>query len=242
MGDKKTRKGLDTLRGDIQGLTEVVADLRDKLTTQHALSSAEHFAGSYGSPIALSSLTREIETHARAARESGSISAFGYFEGAGNGEDAHVFRWSMEERPVKAILGGPITQYAHMLAAIGHPQRLNILLMLLEEPATANDVVSELSLGTTGAAYHHLNVLQAAGFVEQQHRGIFTIVPQRIPALLTILASLSNGMAVEILDDLPEEEQPEDEEDTDPIEGISEIPQSFMLDGNHKEAISGPAA
>lgn len=232
MGDKKKRKGLDTLRGDIQELTEVVADLRDKLAARQAFSSADHGAGRNHVSPTLSETTRKLEAHARAAHQNGSISAFGFFESAADNHASHVYRWSMEDLSVEEVLGGPINQYAHTLAAIGHPQRLNILLMLLVEPATANDVVTQLELGTTGAAYHHLNVLQAAGFVEQQHRGVFTIVLQRIPALLTILASLSDVMAVEILD------QPLDEGEGGEMSSLPEP----MATENDESAISGPAA
>ncbi|HWV25538.1 MAG TPA: winged helix-turn-helix domain-containing protein [Thermomicrobiales bacterium] len=221
MGDKKTRKGLDTLRVDIQELTEVVIDMRDKLATQHALSAAEHDSGNNTSGT-ISNATRELETNARLAHENGAISAYGFFENPAGGDAPQIYRWSMEDKPARTVLNGSISQYAHALAAIGHPQRLNILLMLLSEPATANDVVSQLALGTTGAAYHHLNVLQAAGFVEQQHRGIFTIVLDRIPALLTILASLTNGMTVEIVDHLTEDEtsaEPDDETDAYEADG-----------------------
>lgn len=233
MGDKKTRKGLDTLRGDIQELTEAVADLRDKLATQQALSSAENESGRASTSTPLSDTTRELEAHARAAHEKGSISAFGFFESSSDHETPRVYRWSMEDRSMKDVLSGPITHFAHSLAAIGHPQRLNILLMLLSEPATANDVVTQLELGTTGAAYHHLNVLQAAGFVEQRHRGIFTIVPNKIPSLLTILASLSNSMAVEIHDRV----STDNEERNDPT-----VLSEPIAAAKESSAVSGPAA
>jgi len=240
MGDKKTRKGLDTLRNDIQELTEVVADLKEKLATQHALSSAENHVSS----ATVSSAVRELEAHAREADENGSVSAYGYFESSGDQDEQHVYRWSMEERSAQEILSGPVSQYAHSLAAIGHPQRLNILLMLLSEPATANDVVSQLSLGTTGAAYHHLNVLQAAGFVEQQHRGIFTIVLDKIPALLTILASLSDGMAIEILDHLPEDEEDEMDAEAEIVDEdeSGDILEPLMDPDDDREEQTGPAA
>lgn len=215
MADKRMRKGLDSLRSEIQSLTEIVADLRDRIATQQALASVRGPHGNQAADSRVSDTTREIEGRVRSADDNGAVSLYGFFETSGGNEESLVYRWSLEDRPAHDILKGPIPQFAHMLAAIGHPQRLNILLMLLDEPSTANDVVTQLSLGTTGAAYHHLNVLQAAGFVEQHQRGIFTIVANRIPTLLTILASLSNEMAVEITSVAEGQEAPGDEAEPD---------------------------
>jgi len=41
---------------------------------------------------------------------------------------------------------------AHLLAAIGHRQRIAILKTILNQPCSAADLVSTLNLGTTGAA------------------------------------------------------------------------------------------
>ena len=197
MADKKVRKGLDALRGDIQELAESFAAFRAQVSAQQAAAAAEHQKRGIADGAATSA-TGTLEMRGVESGRQGYVGSFGYYQPvSGNGE-AHLYRWSLEERPVEDILAFPIDEYAQVLAAIGHKQRLGILLMILAKPATANDVVSELSLGTTGAAYHHLNVLQAAGLVEQQRRGVFTIVLAKVPALLTILASLSGAIAVDI--------------------------------------------
>ncbi len=64
---------------------------------------------------------------------------------------------------------------ASLLAALGQPQRLRIAMMLAEQPAPVARMVEELGLKTTGAAYHHLNVLMNAGVVEQPQRGTYAI-------------------------------------------------------------------
>jgi DNA-binding transcriptional ArsR family regulator len=92
---------------------------------------------------------------------------------------------------------------ASILAAAGHPQRLAILGYILQKPASAGELVEALSLGTTGAAYHHLNVLQAAGFVTQLQRGIFRFQPDRIPVFVTMLAALNPSLQVEVVDTTP---------------------------------------
>jgi hypothetical protein len=56
------------------------------------------------------------------------------------------------------------------------------------------DLVGRLGLGTTGQAYHHLHLLQAADLIEPlggpQPRGRFGLKPHRVQGFLTILAGV----------------------------------------------------
>lgn len=198
MADKKVRKSLDSLRGDIQELAESFAAFRAQVSAEQAAAAAEYQKRNTDVPTPASVTTGLLEMRAAEPGSSGYVSSFGYYQPPTGIGEAQIYRWSLEEYPIQDLLTFPVDEYAQVLAAIGHKQRLGILLMILLKPATANDVVTELALGTTGAAYHHLNVLQAAGLVEQQRRGVFTIVPGQVPTLLTILASLSGTTAVDI--------------------------------------------
>ena len=150
------------------------------------------------------------------------LSAYGS-SGTNNDGDGHVtlqgrfsvrpeagphrdYRWLLNEEPIEKILASNVEHHVRQLAAIGHHQRLAILMMLLAGPASANDVVTELAFGTTGAAYHHLNVLQSAGLVQQKQRGTFSLIPQQVPVLLIIIAALSDNLAVQIT--TPDESTP----------------------------------
>lgn len=77
---------------------------------------------------------------------------------------------------------------AQVLHALGHRQRLGIIRSLVERPSSAADLVDALNLGTTGAAYHHLNVLLAANLVMQQSRGVYSVDDRRLPGVLHLLA------------------------------------------------------
>jgi DNA-binding transcriptional ArsR family regulator len=194
MTDKKLRKTVDALRSEMQELSEAIAALRTLVSTQEAAQAAvRQQRASKTATAATQSLRRLSEQDGGAGR----ISAYGVFEAAGEGGTT-TFQWSLEEHPLRDVLDVDIELAAQVLAAAGHAQRLGILLMLLPAPATANEVVTALSLGTTGAAYHHLNVLQAAGLVEQRQRGLFSIVPEQVPVILTILAALSGAIGVDI--------------------------------------------
>lgn len=89
--------------------------------------------------------------------------------------------------------GTDIDAAASLLAALGHPQRLRITMMLANGPTSVNEIVESLGLKTTGAAYHHLNVLTTNGIAEQPQRGTFALVTGAAVKINTVLTSLFGG-------------------------------------------------
>lgn len=79
---------------------------------------------------------------------------------------------------------------AALMAAIGHPLRLRMVLMLAHEPTSVTAMVERLSLRTTGAAYHHMNVLMSNGIATQPERGIFALAEDHAPHVHRILGAL----------------------------------------------------
>lgn len=78
---------------------------------------------------------------------------------------------------------------AAMMAALGHPQRLRIALLLAKSPVSVNDLVQQLGLNTSGSAYHHLNVLVNAGIATQPQRGSFEMVEEAVAPVTAALVS-----------------------------------------------------
>lgn len=72
---------------------------------------------------------------------------------------------------VPRLLTNPEYKIAQILSVLGSEVRLAILRLLLDAPRTAAEVMAELSLRTTGQAYHHLKELERAGYVELQSGG-----------------------------------------------------------------------
>lgn len=96
--------------------------------------------------------------------------------------DAAVRQAEEQQAAAAGVAGGAITatereitEAATLLAAIGHPVRLRLIVRLAEEPVSVTKLVEELGLKTTGAAYHHLNVLITNGIVVQPQRGTFAL-------------------------------------------------------------------
>lgn len=193
---KKVQKTVERVKADVRELTEAVWALRDEVITHQAASAAASQPGA-ARPAATSA---PLELQPPPADSAGYVTTNGFARLPEGADAEREYRWDVEQLPVEQVIALPVDDTARLLGAIGHRQRLRITLRLLSAPATASDIVHELSLGTTGAAYHHLNVLQGAGLVEQEHRGTFSIAPAYVPTLLSIFAGLSDAMSVTITD------------------------------------------
>lgn len=183
---KKAKNEIDALRGDLQSLSEAVWALRDHVTVQSAAAAAANGAETAHRP---GPLATDLAERAGSAGDQGIVSTRGYFvDGSGSRE----YRWELE-RSTSDLLSVDDDLVARILAAVGHRQRLLILKAILDRPSSAADLVAALDLGTTGAAYHHLNVLQAADLVTQEGRGTFVVRPQRVSAIFAMLAGVASA-------------------------------------------------
>jgi DNA-binding transcriptional ArsR family regulator len=190
MAGKKVKNEVESIRNDLRELTEAVWALRDQLTSNSAASAVTRSEAALTRDSTVAGLERE----AAEGKTGGGVSSFGYYEAT---DDSGTVRWALEGAPVDTLTTANAATAANTLAAVGHPQRLAILGAILKKPTSAGELVESLSLGTTGAAYHHLNVLQAAGFVTQVQRGLFRFRPEKIPVYLTLLAALSEDLRIE---------------------------------------------
>lgn len=100
------------------------------------------------------------------------------------------YQWS---RPTDQILSRDWDRAAGRLAALGHPVRLEMLRLLLSGERTVAEIVDELDLGSSGVAYHHLQQLEAAGWVQTTSRGRRAVPPSRVVALLTMILATEEG-------------------------------------------------
>ena len=189
---KKTSKTVDKLRGDVQALTEAVWALKEHIRVEAAAESAAN-----GSRNQTSGRLSRLEKQAQVDGSRGLVSVYGSVrlpEQAGTARKVH---WQLENRTVESLIPDDIETAAQQLGAIGHRQRLAILIALLQQPSSVSDLVTSLELGTSGAAYHHLNVLQGTGYVIQQERGIYEVAPEQVGCIAGILASLAATPTIE---------------------------------------------
>lgn len=190
---KKTEKLVEKLRTDVQALSEAVWALKDHVRVEAAAESAANGARQHRSRN-LARLQKKVDS----SDSRGAVSSYGsYMATHRNGGSMNV-QWQLEDLAPETVVPGALDRAADRLSAIGHRQRLAILIALLEQPSSVSDLVSALDLGTTGAAYHHLNVLQNAGFVVQEERGTYEVAPEQIGAILGILSALASDTSVEV--------------------------------------------
>lgn len=205
MAGKKVKNEVEGIRNELQNLSEAVWALREHVTIQTAAAAAStsrtpgppHNGVPIDSPVADIALDLEVTGEAR-----GTVVTRGVVRNAAGGRE---YRWDFEAN-AGALLAIDDDQASRLLAAIGHRQRLAILKMILDQPTTASELVSALDLGTTGAAYHHLNVLQAADLVTQEGRGVFVVRPHRVSAIFTMFAGIESASSTSVLDTVPDDE------------------------------------
>lgn len=81
------------------------------------------------------------------------------------------------------------TALTGVLAALGHPVRLQLLHHLLHGRRSKAELEQIPGLGTTGQLYHHLKALQEAGWVRSLERGTYGVPGERVVPLLAILTA-----------------------------------------------------
>lgn len=199
MAGKKVKSELETMRGELRGLSEAVWALRDQITFEAATAAATN--GSGGRHHAEVAADLEADGDGR-----GIVVTRGIVR---NASGSREYRWDLETS-VESMLEADDGQAAQLLAAIGHRQRLAILKAIFNAPSTAAELVTTLDLGTTGAAYHHLNVLQSAGLVFQESRGVFELQPERVSTILAILAGFSSSSSASDIEAGDSDEEPDE--------------------------------
>jgi DNA-binding transcriptional ArsR family regulator len=127
-------------------------------------------------------LERRREEAPRDRRGRGGVVAYGGSIAVGKAE----YLWAIE-RPLASVLDGDLETAAHVLATLANPQRLRILVALVEQPRTAAELQKVIASKSPGPLYHHLRDLLALGVVAQQDRRY--VIPAR--HVVPLLAALT---------------------------------------------------
>lgn len=114
-----------------------------------------------------------------------------YFSGYYRSGD-EIVRCEPQERHANELLSLQRDKAAKVLSALGHKQRLELLLEVWREPLTGAELVERLNMGTTGQLYHHLKALTGADLLKQEERGGRYTIPdhRRFPMLFLLSALL----------------------------------------------------
>lgn len=102
--------------------------------------------------------------------------------------DGRPARWQ-EGRELAGLLDVDVEVVADSLGALGNPVRLRILLRLLHEPQTVQELTTIEGIGTAGQVYHHLRQLTSTGWARPQGGGRYEVPVARVVPLLGALLS-----------------------------------------------------
>ena len=97
---------------------------------------------------------------------------------------------AVEALNLPALTDEDLENAAQMMAALGHPLRLRMVIILAGGSSSVTDLMAQLGLTTTGAAYHHLKVLMNQGLVAQPQRGNFALDDDALPHVEGLLTGL----------------------------------------------------
>ena len=95
------------------------------------------------------------------------------------------YLWAIE-RPLGDLLEIDPDAPAHVLATLAHPQRLRILIALVDRPRTAAELQKVIGSRSPGPLYHHLRDLLALGVVAQRERRYEVPARHVVPLLAAI--------------------------------------------------------
>jgi DNA-binding transcriptional ArsR family regulator len=99
------------------------------------------------------------------------------------------------EYPLPGVLAEGWEDAAGVLAALGHPVRLEIVRRLLLGDETVQALQQIPELGTSGQLYHHLRDLQAAALVTLRSRGRYGVAPDKVVSALVVIAAAASMAA-----------------------------------------------
>jgi len=204
MAGKKVKNEVEGIRNELQNLSEAVWALREHVTIQTAAAAASSSSKHHkGKPVEHAAADLNVARDTR-----GTVVTRGVVRNTAGDRE---YRWDVEAT-VDDLLAVDDDHASRLLAAIGHRQRLTILKMVLDRPTTAAELVGSLDLGTTGAAYHHLNVLQSADLVTQEGRGVFVVQPHRVSAIFSILAGIESVASASVTEVAKDDGAPDEAE------------------------------
>jgi DNA-binding transcriptional ArsR family regulator len=91
--------------------------------------------------------------------------------------------------PTSPLLAQNWQDAAPVLAALGHPLRLELLRRVLAGERTVAEWQTQTLLSGSGKLYHHLRDLQAAGWLVAEGRGRYAVPGSKVVPLLAILSA-----------------------------------------------------
>ena len=189
MTERDYGKEIDALREQLENLQDMVQASLPNKPSAKKLESVQVMQGMHPDSR-LSDLMEELCHKTEERNGSGLVSYLGIYQSGGR-QSNWIRSTVPTEDPLSLIESGIASK---VLACIGNPNRLAILLEILRGPKSVTALVEKCGFGSTGQVYHHMKPLLAADIVvEDEHqKGFYVIQPHKVQGVIMLLTGISD--------------------------------------------------
>ena len=186
-------KEIDELKAEIAKLAELITGTKPEEKLAYGgefIGHVQKMENMHPDPNILT-LMNECQEQCGKKGSSGCITYLGVFASGGRQSN-----WVSKEEDTDHLLDLIDSGNAmRVLACIGSPERMKMIMTLLKKPMTVSELVDALNFGSTGQVYHHLKPLIAADIVTEdkgEGKGKYAIIPHRVQGIIMLLAGVSD--------------------------------------------------
>lgn len=188
------KEQLASLQNEVQTqlseLSELVMKSLPNKSSTEKLERVHVMHGMFPADNRLSELMEEMCYKTEEGNGSGLVTYLGVYNSGGRQSN-----WIRNTVPTEDLLSLVESGIAgKVLACIGNPDRLTILLEILRGPKTVASLVEKCGFGSTGQVYHHMKPLLAADIITEdgQKKGVYVIQPHKVQGIIMLLAGISD--------------------------------------------------
>lgn len=189
MTERDYGKEIDALREQLENLQDMVAASLPNKPSAKKLEEVQVMQGMHPDSR-LSDLMEELCHKTEERNGSGLVSYLGIYQSGGR--QSNWIRSTVPTEDLLSLIESGIA--SKVLACIGNPNRLAILLEILRGPKSVAALVEKCGFGSTGQVYHHMKPLLAADIVvEDEHqKGFYVIQPHKVQGVIMLLTGISD--------------------------------------------------
>ncbi len=189
MTERDYGKEIDALREQLENLQDMVQASLPNKPSAKKLESVQVMQGMHPDSR-LSDLMEELCHKTEERNGSGLVSYLGIYQSGGR--QSNWIRSTVPTEDLLSLIESGIA--SKVLACIGNPNRLAILLEILRGPKSVAALVEKCGFGSTGQVYHHMKPLLAADIiVEDEHqKGFYVIQPHKVQGVIMLLTGISD--------------------------------------------------
>ena len=189
MTERDYGKEIDALREQLENLQDMVQASLPNKPSAKKLESVQVMQGMHPDSR-LSDLMEELCHKTEERNGSGLVSYLGIYQSGGR--QSNWIRSTVPPADLLSLIESGIA--SKVLACIGNPNRLAILLEILRGPKSVTALVEKCGFGSTGQVYHHMKPLLAADIVvEDEHqKGFYVIQPHKVQGVIMLLTGISD--------------------------------------------------